>query len=826
MTFDVQENRTVVSTKMRVKQNGAENTLVLNGEDLEFLSVKVNGKDVNHTLNDTHLTLKELPNEFELSIQNAINPIGNTALMGFYKSGDILCSQNEPEGFRRITYFLDRPDVMSKYTVKIIANKNQYPILLSNGNATSKGDVDELNHYVVFEDPFPKPCYLFAIVAGDLALIDSTFTTMSGKEVKLEIYCDAGNEKRCEFSLQSLKDAMKFDEEVFNLEYDLDVYMIVAVDSFNFGAMENKGLNIFNASCVLADHRTETDANFVRVQKVIAHEYFHNWTGDRVTCRDWFQLTLKEGLTVFRDQEFSAYMHSKEVQRIEDVQRLKTVQFSEDDGPLAHPIQPQSFIEINNFYTPTIYEKGAEVIRMIHTLIGHDTFIKGVDKYFELYDGQAVTTEDFIHAMELASDKKLNQFRNWYHQYGRVNVKTYTNYNEETKTFTLTLEQSCEKGPKDPLHFPFIVGLLGKKGKVIEESLTLEITQKREVFTFNEIAEKPTVSLNRNFSAPICLNTDYSNDDLIFLTKYDTDLFNRYEAHQTLVEKMMLEFVLDVKNEKELSLPQEYIDAFGALLKEDIDPAFKEKMLVLPKENDLFLKQDILEIDETHEVIKWLNFILATTFKSDFLGIYNLLKDETDIGKRALKNRCLRYLSYTDDRDTLELCFSQFEESENMTDRFSALLCLSDIDAEETEKAYSHFYNEYKTDALVMNKWFMVQALSDREGTLERVKGLKQDPVFDINSPNIARALLASFTQNHVFFHSKDGSGYKFVADSIIELDSINPSIASRVAGGFKSIKKLDDTRKKAMSLEMKRILSIADLSKNTYEIISKSLEG
>ncbi|MGZ3634171.1 MAG: aminopeptidase N, partial [Parachlamydiaceae bacterium] len=570
LCFDLEDEKTLVTSKMdfiRNPESTSNFSLVLNGEELKLHSIKLDGRllsDAEYDVDEKILTIHNPPQAFTLQIENEINPKKNTALEGLYKSGGIFCTQNEPEGFRRITYFLDRSDVMAKYTTKIMADQKRYPILLSNGNEIGRGSLDNGRHWVEWQDPFAKPSYLFALVAGDLGLVSDTFTTMSGRKIDLRIYCDKGNEGKCAHAMQSLIKAMRWDEEVFGLEYDLDIYMIVAVDAFNMGAMENKGLNIFNTSCVLGDPSTATDANYARIETVIAHEYFHNWTGNRVTCRDWFQLTLKEGLTVFRDQEFSSDMQSRAVKRIEDVMTLRGRQFAEDAGPTAHPIKPKSYLEVNNFYTATVYNKGAEVIRMIQTLIGKEVFCRGITKYFELYDGQAVTTEDFIYAMEQVSGRNFTQFRRWYSQAGTPIVEIDSQYDANKKTLSLCVKQRCEptadNSEKEPFHFPLALGLLGKDGhdlplqiagKRLSQSL-IEIAQPEETFVFENVEELPVLSINRNFAAPIKIEMDVSKSDLLFLMAHDSDPFNRWEAGQKLAKGVMLAMVNDLSEGKDL----------------------------------------------------------------------------------------------------------------------------------------------------------------------------------------------------------------------------------------------------------------------------------
>ena len=732
LCFDLEEEKTTVSSKMNIYQNPTSNEkfpdLILNGKDLKFISAKMDGRTLtssDYVLDDESLTIKSPPQTFCLEIQNEIEPQNNTALEGLYKSGSIFCTQNEPEGFRTITYFLDRSDVMAKYTTKMIADEKLFPVMLSNGNEIGHGKLDNGKHWVEWEDPFAKPSYLFALVAGDLGCIRDEFITMSGRKIDLRIYCDKGNESKCHHAMHSLIKSMKWDEDVFGLEYDLDTFMIVAVDAFNMGAMENKGLNIFNTSCALADTDTATDGNYARIEGVIAHEYFHNWTGNRVTCRDWFQLTLKEGLTVFRDQEFSSDMQSRPLHRIEDVLALRASQFAEDAGPTAHPIKPSSYLQINNFYTATVYNKGAEVIRMIQTLIGKEAFRRGIDKYFELYDGQAVTTEDFIHAMELASGRDFTQFKRWYHQAGTPEIHVTTEYDQNAKTYTLKITQSCsataDNSAKEPFHFPLAIGLIGKDGRDLPlKSSILEITQAEETFVFENIPEVPVLSINRNFTAPIKVNLQYSQEEYIFLMAHDSDPFNRWEAGQELAKNLMLKMVAELAEGNLPELNPEFIKAFGAILNDPhLDDAMKARALVLPSETILGQNQNPIDYDGIHLVRELVLQKLAETYQARFKEIYNQLNtdepyrfDAESVGKRSLKNLCLSYLSFLGTPEAIKMCKQQFYKASNMTDQISALSLLADIDCPDRKEALQAFYRQWRHDTLVMNKWLAVQALS------------------------------------------------------------------------------------------------------------------
>ncbi len=851
LSFQLADENTIVSSKLNIVRNSDENNknapLVLNGEHMKLLSVTLDGvllDSSKYEVDNKFLTIPNVPNQFLLEISNEINPKNNTALDGLYKSGDIFCTQNEPLGFRRISYSLDRSDVMSKYTTTVIADKKLYPILLSNGNAIDRGDLDDGKHFVTWKDPFPKPSYLFALVAGDLGMIQDSFTTRSKKEVSLQIFCDKGNEEKCGHAMESLKKSMKWDEEVFGLEYDLDIFMIVAVDAFNMGAMENKGLNIFNTGCILANPKTATDANFERIEKVVAHEYFHNWTGNRVTCRDWFQLTLKEGLTVFRDQEFSADMNVRSVQRIQDVINLRSEQFPEDAGPMSHPIKPDSYIQINNFYTSTVYCKGAEVIRMIHTLIGKEAFRKGIDTYFELYDGQAVTTEDFVHTMELASKKDLSLFKNWYSQSGTPLVTIHFNYHHKKQTLEITVEQKCPPTPdqntKQPFHFPLSIGLLDQKGKDMAIQLNeqkgtticLNVTQKKEIFEISNVYEQPIASVNRNFSAPVKIQAPYTRKDYMFLMAHDSDDFNRFEASRELAKSIMNELIEKEEDKTLLKIDEGYLDTFKTLLEnKNLDHALKAKAMILPDEASLINEQQVIDFHATHEAREFVYRQIAQKYQDQLLSLYEELHDTGDyridpesIGKRSLKNACLNYLVKSKEKQMIALAFKQFQEANNMTDEFAALFILANIDCEEKDKALVLFYDKWKEDTLVMNKWLAVQAISKLSNTLERVRSLMCDPIFDISIPNLVKALLGSFISNLIVFHNKNGKGYSFIADKIIELDTLNPQIASGLCSAFKYYAKVDAMRKTMMNKEMVKILGKKDLSNNVYEIISKTI--
>lgn len=843
LEFHLAEEQTRVKTVLNIKRNAAAETpLVLNGERLKLLGVKLDGRELKadeYQLTETQLTVPSVPSAFKLEVLTEIKPQENKALEGLYKSGDIFCTQNESEGFRKITYYLDRPDVMSRYETKIIADKKKYPVLLSNGDCAESGDLPDGKHFTIWKNPFAMPCYLFALVAGDLGKVEDFFTTKSGRRISLQIYVDKGNESRCGHAMESLKKAMRWDEETFNLEYDLDTYMIVAVDAFNFGAMENKGLNIFNSQYILADPKTATDQNYEGVQSVVAHEYFHNWTGNRVTCRDWFQITLKEGLTVFREQEFTADMTSRAVKRISDARAIRDRQFPEDAGPNSHPIRPDSYIEINNFYTVTVYEKGADVIRMIQTLIGKKNFVKGIAKYFELYDGQAVTTEDFVKAMEIVSGMDLTQFKNWYKQAGTPFCKVQSRYDAAAKTLELTISQEPGGGPpekKEPFYFPLLIGLLDSKGNEIpvpNEGL-LTISKPSETFRFPNISEKPVLSLLRNFSAPVKLQTDQSREDMLHLLSYDSDAYNRFEAGQRLASSALKNMISEIQQKKNLSQDNAVLEAFGKVLEDSkLDRAFLAELLTMPSQVSLLQDMKIYDYDAVFQAREAFLQMMAQAHEMIFSQIYqklhqtgNYKPDQESIGRRLLKNKALGYLLYTGKAEYHKWAYDQFRWADNMTDEIYALGLLCQFSVPERDKAVQAFYEKWKKESLVINKWFAVQADSKSPDTLEKIKKLQKDPVFDPKNPNKIRVLYGVFTQNFVNFHKKNGEGYQFLAEKILETDPFNPSAAAHLANGYKDYAKLDSDRKPLMKAQLEKILGTEKLSANTYEIVNKTLKS
>ena len=826
LMFDLYEEHTLVSNTMVFHKLDDTKHLTLDSIDLELQELWLNDLKLNdsrYNYKEEQLTVFNVPTHFTIRVVNKIYPQNNTELEGLYKSGDIFCTQNEPEGFRRITPYLDRPDVMSVFTTTVIADKERYPTLLSNGNKFQCHENFNGRHGVTWVDPHPKPSYLFALVAGELGVVSDTFTTMSGNEVALNIYCDLGNESKCHHAMKSLKEAMVWDEEKYGREYDLEIYNIVAVDSFNMGAMENKGLNIFNSAYVLADEETATDANYMGIQSVIAHEYFHNWTGNRITCRDWFQLTLKEGLTVFRDQCFSADLNSAEVQRIEDVKALRERQFVEDASPTAHPIQPKSYISMNNFYTSTVYEKGAEVIRMIHTLLGEENYRKATDLYFETFDAKAVTTDDFLWAMSEASGVDLEQFKRWYHQSGtpKLHVKEHFENGSYMLTLIQEVPKSVDARTQLPLFYPLKMALLDEQGREIV-SETLIVSQEREEFVYEGFTTRPTLSINRDFSAPIIVEQEQSSFD--FLMKHDKNSFVQYESAQMYaietLEKMMRGEDVDAN----------YVEAFGLLLELDLDLSYKALLLELPTVSTLMQREEVVDFEPIYDAKERLAKHLATTYREKLLSLYNENNnpdsgvDTKSMGERSLKNRALKLLSALEDETIANLAKEQYFSSKSMSDRVVALDILENIHPEFAELALADFYAKYKDETLVMNKYFSILAASHREGTLDRVQALQNDPVYDEKVPNLVRSLIGVFARNYKHFHAKDGHGYSFVADKIIEIDKINPQMASGLAGAFKIYPKMNLFNKNLMRTELQRVISTHNLSKNSFEIISKIL--
>ena len=852
LRFDLGEEGTRVRSRLELRRNPAAESrsadLRLHGEQLELLSLALDGEPLApaaYAQDDEGLTIRQVPDRFVLESEVRILPQQNTALEGLYKSGGMFCTQCEAEGFRKITWFLDRPDVMSRFTTTITADKQRYPVLLSNGNPAEAVDLADGRHRITWADPFPKPAYLFALVAGDLRFIEDSHTTPSGRQVALRIYVEPENINKCAHAMASLKHAMRWDEQQYGREYDLDIYMIVAVNDFNMGAMENKGLNIFNSKYVLASPATATDRDFQGIESVIAHEYFHNWTGNRITCRDWFQLSLKEGLTVFRDQEFSADMGSRGVKRIEDVRLLRAHQFAEDAGPMAHPMRPDSYMEINNFYTVTVYEKGAEVVRMQSNLLGPEAYRRGTDLYFERFDGQAVTTDDFVQCMADAGKRDLTQFKRWYSQAGTPELNIRGEYDAVRQTYSLTVEQHCPATPGQPDKAPFLiplaVGLLDSKGADLALQLEgestpirgtrmLELSERRQQFVFEQVPETPVPSLLRGFSAPVKVHFDYSDAQLMFLMAHDSDGFSRWDAAQTLSQRILLQLVADPNS----AVPTGFIDAFRqALTDGSTDPALLAEVLTLPSES--YLGDQMAEVDVAgiHQAREWLKTLLATELRNELLAVYRANEvpgeyqpDAASIGRRSLRNLALGYLMQLDDETIQQLCVEQYRAGHNMTDVISALSLLADRDTPEAAELLEAFYQQWQGDPLVLDKWFSLQALSKRPDTLQRVQALLKHPAFSIANPNKVRALIGAFCSgNAVRFHAADGSGYRFLGDRVLELDGLNPQVASRMVRLMARWQRYDPARQQQMKAQLERILKTEGVSRDVFEIASKSLE-
>ncbi len=855
LTFFLDDQRTRVESVLTVRRNPQCHTsspaLVLQGENLELLSITLNGQAL--SANDYQITAEDLtiPNvpedqAFELSIHNFIHPALNTALEGLYQSKSMLCTQCEAEGFRKITYFMDRPDVMSRFTTRLIADKNRYPILLSNGNKTGSGELENNQHWVSWEDPFKKPCYLFALVAGDLQCVADTFTTMSGRTIDLEFYVEAHDADKCDHAMQSLKNAMAWDEQVYGREYDLDLYMVVAVGHFNMGAMENKGLNVFNTKFVLARPDTATDSDYEHIEGVIGHEYFHNWSGNRVTCRDWFQLSLKEGFTVFRDQQFTADQTSAAVKRIEDVKMLRTRQFAEDAGPLAHPVRPDAYIEINNFYTLTVYEKGAEIVRMLHTLLGVEGFRQGSDLYFERHDGQAVTCDDFVKAMEDANNIDLTLFRRWYAQAGTPVVHLESDYDAESGRLTINLKQSCPATPgqphKEPVLIPAKLGLLNPDGsaamlhvdgQTAGDETILRFSQEEQTFTFTGLTEKPVLSVLRDFSAPVILKQQHNLEELAFLLSYDSNGFNRWEAGQKLSTQVILGLVNDIQQQRDLQLNPLLVQAYERVLRDSWDDlSYFALLLELPDENTLAGEMKVIDVDAIHQARSFVQHQLALHLQSLFADLYTQHhRDEAGcfsaeaIGRRRLKNSCLHYLIKLDSDTAYDLARQQFDTAGTMTEQISALAAI--VNSRHPDKAdyLDRFYQQWEDEALVIDKWFTLQATSDAEDAFETVSRLLHHPAFEMTNPNRVRSLVGAFSQsNPVHFHAPDGQGYRFLADRVMELNTTNPQVASRMIGALTQWRRYDVPRQQLMRTALEQIIAVPDLSKDVFEIASKSL--
>ena len=845
---------TTVRAKLKLKPNsaGTPAPLVLDGEELKLKSLTLDGKPLpaeNFVATPDKLTIAQPPNRpFELEIETIVDPTNNTQLMGLYRAGATYCTQCEAEGFRRITYFLDRPDVMAVYTTRIEADKSEAPVLLANGNLTAQGDVPgTARHFAVWHDPFPKPSYLFALVGGRLAQVSDSFTTMSGRKVALHIYVEPGKEDRCGFAMDSLKRAMRWDEEVFGREYDLDIFMIVAVSAFNMGAMENKGLNIFNDKYVLASPESATDGDYASIEAVIAHEYFHNWTGDRITCRDWFQLCLKEGLTVFRDQEFSADQRSRAVERISDVRGLRAHQFVEDAGPLAHPVRPEIYHEINNFYTSTVYDKGAEVVRMIKTLLGPDLFRKGMDLYFTRHDGHAATVEQFVQCFADSSGRDFfPQFMRWYAQAGTPEIKIAPHYDARAKTYRLDVTQTIPPTPnqpsKQPMVIPLAIGLVGKAGADLPLTLdgrplsrgVIELRQPSQTFVFSNVAERPIPSINRGFSAPVKLSLPIATEDLRFLAAHDSDPFNRWQAVQTLAMSLLTANVAALRNGATVRDDDGLMDALGALLANDkLEPAFIAFNLVPPSDADIAreIGHDV-DPDAVFAARRKLRAAIGTRHAAALASTYERMNtgdhyspDAKSAGRRALKNVCLDLMAMTQDKAAIARAVAQYSSADNMTDRMAALETLAQHDLPERATVLDDFYRRHAGDPLIIDKWLALQAIIPEPATHDRVRALTGHPSFSMANPNRVRSLIGAFAQaNHTQFNRLDGAGYDFVADTVLELDPKNPQVAARLMGAFRSWRALEARRRARAEATLRRVAATSNLSPDLHDIVARTL--
>lgn len=855
--FTLDEENTKVVSRLNMVKNPKADTgaseLILLGEELVLDGLSIDGRQLGadeYSLDRESLTIASPAGDdhFIVELHTRTNPKANTALEGLYLSTGMFCTQCEAEGFRKISYFPDRPDIMARFTTTIMADKDQYPVLLSNGNPVEHGDMDNNLHWVKWQDPYKKPCYLFALVAGKLECLEDRFTTTCGSEVDLKIYVEKHDLDKCEHAMDSLKKAMRWDEQVYGRIYDLDLYMIVAVSHFNMGAMENKGLNIFNSKYVLARSDTATDTDYEQIQGVIAHEYFHNWTGNRITCRDWFQLSLKEGLTVFRDQEFTADQTSRGVKRINDVNMLRTRQFAEDAGPMAHPVRPDSYMEINNFYTLTVYEKGAEVVRMIHTLLGAEGFRKGMDLYFQRHDGQAVTTDDFVKAMEDANGIDLAQFRRWYTQAGTPEIRVGVSYDVRTERLTIDLKQSCAKTPgqpqKLPFHIPVAIGFIGKGGALIPIQMegedkdstqaVLELTETQQQFTFVNLKDEPIVSVLKGFSAPVNLVFERQPKALAYLLAYDPDPFNRWEAGQQLASRIILNLIAAPESLDENTAISHYlIESFKEVLTNHSDDlSFLSLLLSLPSEAYLGEQMEIIDVDAIHTTRERVRTILADALNDQFLALYQQYhRTETGnfnieaVGRRKIKNTCLSYLMALQSQHSYRLSEQQYTTATNMTDQIAALATIVDSQHPAKNQCLEQFYQHWQNESLVIDKWFSIQAMASLPNTFEKVKQLREHQAFDIKTPNRVRSLISAFSQNNPLnFHRENGEGYRFLGDHITLLDKINPQIASRMVEPFTHWRRHNETRQQLMKTQLQRIVNNEGISKDVFEIASKSL--
>jgi len=862
LVFQLKNEGVLVKSRLQFISNplfqGDATTLKLDGERLQLQSLFLNGIRPNssqYQLLDDGILLKKLEGKaFIFESQVKIHPETNTLLEGLYRSGGKFCTQCEAQGFRHITYYLDRPDVLSLFTTRVEADKSEYPSLLSNGNCVEKGDLEDGQHYAVWQDPFPKPCYLFALVAGDFDLLEDHFDTLSGRRVSLQIFVDKGHLHQCHHAMVSLKNAMKWDEEKFGREYDLDIFMVVAVGDFNMGAMENKGLNIFNTKYVLADDKSATDDDFLGIESVIGHEYFHNWTGNRITCRDWFQLSLKEGLTVFRDQQFSADLNSSAVKRIQDVQVIRSAQFAEDAGPMAHPIRPDSYIEMNNFYTVTVYNKGAEVIRMMHTLLGAEGFRQGMDHYFEAHDGHAVTCEDYVKALETATSKDLAQFRHWYSQAGTPTVTVADEvWDEHQQSLRITLKQETNTitlQQNAPFVIPIKLALLNAKGEdmlvsyqqVVQSEFVIELNQSQQIFEFHQVTEKPLLSYLRDFSAPVKLSRELTDDQLAFLMGHDNNTFSCWDAGQQLMSRVIwslydeaISSQTDFSDETLNNYSHTLKQAIEKLLSSDIDPSFIALAISLPSVSTLEAdraQMDIVLLDHLRNLVrKSLGSELHQEFLKTYQSMQSLAKASisqqqplsASAGYRKLANVCLGYLTANKDEGMIKLARTQYEKAQNMTDELAAFTQLVDAGASDSQWAIADFYKHWQKQDLVIDKWLSIQAMFGGEPATTRVDELWAHPAVVHTNPNKVRALIAAFTANIPAFHAIDGTGYKWLADRVLEMDDINPQITARLVSPFNRWRKYDHARQQLIKSQLERILRKPNLSKDVYEIVNKS---
>ncbi|MDR2213515.1 MAG: aminopeptidase N [Pseudomonadales bacterium] len=857
------EDHTLVRARLRLRRNpegqGAGAPLVLDGRHLELLELKLDGALLppeRYEVSAEQLLIAQVPEIFTLESLVRIHPENNTTLDGLYKSRVMFCTQCEAEGFRKITYYLDRPDVLSSFTTRVEADKARYPVLLSNGNPIARGELPDGRHFVTWQDPFRKPCYLFALVAGDLQAVRDSFITQSGRVIELYLYVETKDLDKCEFAMGSLKRAMRWDEEVYGREYDLDIFMIVAVDDFNMGAMENKGLNIFNSSCVLANPATTTDFSFQRIESIVAHEYFHNWSGNRVTCRDWFQLSLKEGFTVFRDAEFSADMGSRAVNRIEDVGFLRTVQFAEDAGPMAHSVRPESYMEISNFYTVTIYEKGSEVVRMMANLLGPQKFRAATDLYFARFDGQAVTTEDFVRCMEEISGMDLTQFRRWYTQAGTPRLTVKREYDAKNREYLLTVSQETPATPrqphKEPFFIPLTVALLDAKGKelplqlggndTVSSSKVLQVTEATQTFRFTNIPEQPVPSLLRGFSAPVKLSCDFSREELMFLMSHDGDGFVRWEAGQQLALQVFDDGLAAWREGKEYAIDQRLVQAYRDVLRAsleqpDIDKAMIANLILLPSEAYIAEQMTVVEVEGIHRVRESLRRQLAQALLGELSAVYQANLNDAPyeyaaepVAKRALKNTALNYLMTLQSPEWFAAARRQFEQANNMTDESAALRAFINnpcaANAALRDELVERFYQKWKHETLVVEQWLSMQSAAPVADNLPRIQALIRHEAFDLRNPNKVRSVIGAFcNSNAVGFHAADGSGYAFLGDYVIELNQLNPQIASRQLTPLTRWRRYDAARQALMKAQLQRIMAQPELSADVYEVLSKSLQ-